>query len=205
MWAPYASDDPPYSYATERLGALIERANSASIFDVLNDFAGAGVEFGVKSAKWDCPWNYEHGDGGLDRGFRVYPDTNTAYCFIIHGSMDPVRVVQIQEGVPRAVAAKRVCEKYGLRKPPWRDRYAQLVLEREAAGKIVNSATLGEALHRAIGIDADPWRNPKLAEAFTRALDEMEEVIPLATEAEMRDWYRVAKARLLSLKEERDA
>ena len=40
-----------------------------------------GAEYSGDSIKIHCPFGHRHSDGGLEKALRVYPSTNSSYCF----------------------------------------------------------------------------------------------------------------------------
>lgn len=131
----------------------IDRANEVSIIAVLKDFLDVEVpDSGDRSWKDWCPFGFEHPDGGRDRGWRVYPSTNSSFCFVMHGGMSPVRLVAIRKDVHPRRAADLILDHYGLLKPRhWRERYNELVASHSRARRSNTSPTaLLEALHAAL-------------------------------------------------------
>lgn len=98
---------------------FVEKANSeVRIEDVLNDHftMDTPVPYDARSWKTSCPFRDEHLDGGLDKQFRVYSDTNTCHCFESHGTFDPVRLWMQGPGVGQRFveAAISLLEAYGI-------------------------------------------------------------------------------------------
>lgn len=112
-----------------RAERTIARADEVSIFTVLKDFLGLTVPVAPDGSSWKtfCPWRDEHPDGGLDKGFRVYPDSNSAHCFVMHGYFTSSRLVAQQFGMRRVSAAEKILRHYDLLRPaPWWERFADL-------------------------------------------------------------------------------
>lgn len=113
-------------------GQLIDRANEIDIFDVLTQFFRIDVPSGGDSFKARCPFAHEHADGGLDKGWRVYSATNSSYCFVMHGILTPVRLIQIKDDIWAKEAAEKLLRHYDLLRPvPWQER-AELLLEQRS-------------------------------------------------------------------------
>lgn len=69
-----------------------------------------------RSLKVTCPFGeIYHRDGGAEASFRIYPDSNSAYCFSCAVAYTPVRlVVAAWDGTPESVAVE-LLERAGLR------------------------------------------------------------------------------------------
>lgn len=172
---------------------LIERANAVSVFDVLHDYFDIDHPRDGGSFKGYCPFGFEHADGGIEKQWRTYPATNTSYCFAGHGSLTPVRLVQIKKDVRATDAATDILRRYGLFTPRhFRERYAELVREREERTRQLGSpAYLVEALRTAVGDGAE---NPEAMERVLQRLDEVLAADP--TEAAVREWFHWARREL---------
>lgn len=85
----------------------------------------------TKSWKTYCPFANEHPDGGIDKNFRVFVGTNSAYCWTMHGYMTPCSIMAIFWGTSRLKAAKKLADMNGLGKRPWRELFAELAAESE--------------------------------------------------------------------------
>ena len=132
---------------------LIERADNVNMFDVLEDFFGLNLPRVGDSYKSKCPFYYEHADGGLDKGWRTYPATNSSMCFPMHGYMGTVRLIQNKYGISSQKAAYKILDNYGLLKPKnYRVRYNDLLLEqeRQEQGAVGNPQNAAAALNMAL-------------------------------------------------------
>lgn len=112
---------------------LVEQANTrVSIFDVLEDFFRIYVPREGLSWKSHCPWSDLHPDGGVSKGFRTYPETNSAMCFVQCGYLTPVRLIARKYHEPEFRSARRLLSFYGVGAPlPWKERWASLSDEPE--------------------------------------------------------------------------
>jgi hypothetical protein len=131
---------------------MIVKADAISIYNVLSDFFQINVP-ADNDFKTYCPFVTEHGDGGADKGWRTYPDTNSSYCFIMHGVMGPVRLIQNLKGLSSVPAAEFLLGHYDMLKPlPWRDRFEALRVEREQQDQegLGSPQDAVEALHMAL-------------------------------------------------------
>lgn len=191
---------------------MVRRANLIPIFDVLEDFFGIIHPRDGESYKGYCPWAFEHADGGLDKGFRTYPATNSAYCFVMHGVLNPVRLIQVREDVRPYAAARKLMEHYGLSTGQhYRERFETLVRERETRrDDLGNPAYLVEALH--LTLSGEPTYaarqfDPDVAGTLEEQLARLDALMarPGTTEVDVRDWYQSARDTVTALLEKTDA
>jgi hypothetical protein len=187
----------------------VERADrEVSIFDVLTDFFNINVPRSGISYKTYCPFAFEHEDGGTDKGFRTYPGTGTAYCFVMHGKLTPVRLIAYSRGWRYDRAARYLLDRYGLLHRPWPERWAELQAERSMSVGIGDPQELVAALHDGIRTHpADPagGLSPKLSRAVEQEMDILDKLL---TEGAGRDaveaWFSQAKVRLIGLLDQED-
>lgn len=193
---------------------LVDRANSmVDLFDVLEEFFGVFHPREGKSYKGFCPFGFEHPDGGMDKGWRTYPATNSSHCFVMHGLLNPVRLMQIKHDEKPVKAAVRLLEHYKLIQPKhWRERYQDLLIEREqrqrSAGnpqhavEALNLALTGIQGYDSRQFDADVMR------AMEIVLDKLDDAVSSDDpEQAIRKWYKAAKkgmARVIQTNRETD-
>jgi hypothetical protein len=185
--------------------SLISRANrEVSVFDVLEEFFNVRHPRDGRSFKGYCPFVWEHYDGGADKGFRTYPGTNTAYCFVQHGSLTPVRLIAISRDWTLHRSARWLLEHYGKLKPKdWQSRWAELT-EPSHGPELGSPAVLVDALHTSLA-DHPNYPTAGLSAALSAAMEPELEMLarmyesPGTTEAEVRIWFDRAKQRLRSV------
>lgn len=183
---------------------LIERANAVSIFDVLEDYFGLTLPREGRSFKSRCPFAYEHDDGGLDKGWRTYPATNSSMCFPMHGFMPPVRLIQIKYREKQVRSAERILRNYDLLKPKhWKQRYQDLLLTLEQKKESVgNPQHAVEALSVALRADPTYTRrqfDPDVMRAMEVVLEKLNEVTATGDPDLVRLWYVKAKSAMLTI------
>lgn len=185
---------------------MIERANAVSIFDVLEDFFGLSLPRSGESYKSYCPWRAEHPDGGLDKGFRTYPGTNTAMCFPMHGFLTPVRLLQEKYQERPYKAAERILRNYDMLRPkPWQERYWELKDEAEESRDLVGNPqhaveALSVALNGVPGYASRQYDRDVL-DAMEAVLDRLNEVVVSGDPQQVRNWYDQAKAIMFKIVE----
>jgi len=125
-------------------GNLIFLANTKISIVTACQWAGISVSEGEGGRKTWCPFGLiSHSDGGVDRAFRVYEDSNSAYCFSCAKYWTPVSLMTEVWDCSRTEAAERMCGTAGITVPGWRERWDSL--QYPAA---VDTASLAEALKR---------------------------------------------------------
>jgi hypothetical protein len=181
---------------------VISQANRAiSVFDVLAEFFDRHPPRTGRSYKSRCPFSWEHYDGGVDKGFRTYPSTNTAYCFVQHGSLGPVRLIQLRNGWTAERSARWLLDHYNLlTDKPWQERWKDLMEERD--DELGSPAVLVEALHTALS-EHPNYPTSGLSPVFAAAMEEhLAKLDALygeeseATDSDVRVWYMAAKEQL---------
>lgn len=184
-----------YSNARE----VLARASRLSIFDVLEDFFGIVAPRSGESWKGQCPFSFEHPDGGMSKGFRTYPATNSGYCFVMHGVMDPIRIMVIRTEERPTTAARLLLEHYGIPlEQHWKDRSRDLIVERSS-----RSTALGDPTWAAHALQTSLERydeysevqfEERVAEAMDVALRELDELMrgTTTTDEDLRTWLRAS-------------
>jgi hypothetical protein len=183
----------------------VDMANrDVSVLKVLKDLWQVYVPEGMGHKSWKtfCPLGWEHPDGGVDKGFRVYEATNTAYCFVMHGSLSPVRLAQIKWGGSNDKAARRLLEMYGLGRRPWRERYEELLEQYERSQQPGIQSNIVEALQVRLSTESNYWAlqyEPSVIEAMERELEELDVLFTGGhpSDEQVRAWYQSAIDRIL--------
>lgn len=98
-----------------------------TIFDALRE-AGVSVPYESElSFQIRCP--FHKGGQELGPSARVYPDTQSMYCFTEHKSWNPVAVLAAHYEISYAEALRRIGEKHGAFTSSGRVRPAQVIAE----------------------------------------------------------------------------
>lgn len=118
---------------------LVVRANEeVPITSVLSEYFNVPVPEQAYGWKTYCVQKWEHKDGGIDRQFRVYTDTNSAWCFAVHGFYTPVRLWRLRSGAATLKdAARELLRVYGIRikEPTYQEQFE--MIRQEASRKAV--------------------------------------------------------------------
>lgn len=194
---------------------IVEKANEiVSIFDVLESEFDISHPRSGNSYKGFCPFGFEHPDGGQEKGFRTYPETNTANCFVMHGSFTPVRLVSVKNEWSFRRSAEYLLRKAGLLDHrPWRERWPEIVQERakaqEAQRELGDRQTLVQALHEALSVHpAYPagGLSPALDDAMEVCLRVLDQLADRGAGPEViQEWFDRSKVRLRKVLDEEEA
>jgi hypothetical protein len=108
------------------------------IEDVINQHFNPDLPVPYHTTSWktSCPFAFEHEDFGFEKQFRVYSETNSCYCFKMHGHMDPVSLWQSRlPGLTKRQAAIDLLETYGIdtKTRNWRERFRETQAEAASA------------------------------------------------------------------------
>ncbi len=100
------------------------------------------VSYG-RSVKVRCPFGeIYHRDGGLDPSFRIYPESNHAYCFACAMGYSPVWLVAQAWGITARQAAAELLERAGIKPVSLADAWAAVA----APDNLPDVTLLAEAL-----------------------------------------------------------
>ncbi len=96
-----------------------------------------------RSVKLRCPFaELYHSDGGAEASFRVYPESNHAYCFTCATAYSPVWLVAQAWGLTARAAAVELLERAGIKPVHLADAWAHAAQRATAP----DAALLAEAL-----------------------------------------------------------
>lgn len=143
------------------------------------------VEFG--SVKVYCPFSILHMDHGTTRSMRVYPESNTAYCFNDCGFFTPTKLAMQAWDLSRAEAVDRLLE----------------TVEQETDNRLDNLFPVGtnppstEALSEALRVYCqrlDGWPEREFKESVIRKLEQCLALLPgVVSNTEAGQWLDACK------------
>jgi hypothetical protein len=171
-----------------------ELANENSDIMAVARFIGMEVpDFSYSaSIKLYCPFGeVSHADGGSSKAFRIYPETNSAYCFACGLHFSPVKLLATATDISTAEAADYLLELAGVTEAGTEERWEQLTSEQESP---ISTAELAEAL-KVYCSRIDPnWAErqlePAVAHTFQRCLGLLGSV---RTSADAEQWLGATK------------
>lgn len=126
----------------------------------------------LASMKLYCPFgDVSHADGGMSKAFRVYPETNSAYCFACALAFTPVSLLAMGKDISKEEAADFLLELAGVTEANSDERWAQLTAPEPVT---INTAELAEALKLFCRRTIPNWEErqfePAVAKLFQRCL-----------------------------------
>ncbi len=145
-----------------------------------------------RSTKLYCPFGeIYHSDQGVERAFRIYVDSNSAYCFACSMYFTPVRLVALAWDLDYVTAATELLDRVGYRPLTLAEAWAKAAQREDPP----DYTSLREALQTYCCRISPDWDRlqfaPVPASALTRCLDLLDRV---HTEAEAREWLEGTKA-----------
>lgn len=170
--------------------SAVELANERmSIFTACNKLGMDIPDYASVSMKLYCPFGHLfHADGGMSKAFRIYPGTNSAYCFASCGYFTPVRLIAMDKDVSNDEAAEMILLETNYVPPDYTSRWAALTEETTQIDKDALANALKLACER-----IDPaWEirqfEEPIAETFQKCLSLLTKV---RTEEETSKWLAV--------------
>lgn len=170
----------------------IELANERySIIQACNKLGMDIPDFSFSSAKLYCPFGHLfHADGGQSKAFRVYPGTNSAFCFAGCGYYSPVRLIATDKGISEADAAESILEETNYVPPDFESRWNALMTEQATP----NPDDLAEALKVACARMEPNWDERQFEEKVSIKLRQCLQLLPkVQTEEDATKWLSMTK------------
>jgi hypothetical protein len=173
--------------------SLIAEANERVSIVLACRLAGVDTEDGrtVGSTKTYCPFGrFYHSDGGKEPAFRVYTDSNSAYCFSCKKYFTPTTLLSDAWDIPKKQAAQELLEKIDYRPLSAAELWAG-VQEKELAP---DTSMLGMALKTyCMRIDSK-WHTSQFEPGVSGYLDKCLSLLDrVTTEDEADKWLETCK------------
>lgn len=130
-----------------------------------------GIATGGRSRKVSCPFGaIYHSDGGVSPAMRIYPDSNSAYCFSCAAFYTPVVLAAKAMDCDRPTAAIRLLDHIGFRPMDLAEQWHQA----RSYEPEINKPILADALKTYCRRIDSQWSQrqfePRVAAALTRCL-----------------------------------
>jgi hypothetical protein len=130
-----------------------------------------GIVEGGRSRKVHCPFGeLYHSDGGVSPAMRIYPDTNSAYCFSCAAHWTPVSLAARAMDTDRRSAALRLLDHVGYRPLSLAEQFRQA----QQYEPELDRASLADALKTYCRRIDDRWATrqfePEVAAVLTHCL-----------------------------------
>lgn len=162
--------------------SIITLANSRMTITEACRLVGVHIgDFTLGSMKTYCPFGgVFHTDGGWSKAFRIYPGTNSAYCFACGAHYTPVKLIARARDLSDEDAAQWILDQTNYVPPDFASRWDALT---KSVPEIDRDA-LAEALSVACARAEPQWEerqfDPEVAASLRRCLD----MLPRVTSAD---------------------
>lgn len=173
--------------------SLIAEANERVSIVLASQLVGIDIEDGrvVGSTKTYCPFGrFYHSDGGKEPALRIYPDSNSAYCFSCKKYFSPTSLVSDAWDISKRRAAQELLDRVGY-KPLTAAELWEGVQEKELEP---DTTMLSMALTTYCKRIDSEWQkhqfHPKVSEVLDRCLSALDKV---TTEQEAEEWLLTCK------------
>ena len=173
---------------------LVRKANEVVSIYAVCDKAGIDYSSYLGSrAKLFCPFgSITHMDGGATRAFRIYEESNTAYCFACSQAYDPVGLYCAITDLSRHDAAEELLAETGWKEETFEEKWARLAEKDETA---FDNSYLPEALANYCGRLEPDWVIKQLEEPYSSALAKCNAIARLVSSQEQAmSWLDSSKA-----------
>lgn len=174
--------------ARERVRLANERMGIAAACRFIGMHMG---DFDIYSVKTYCPFGeLMHEDGGRSKAFRVYPGTNSAWCFACNQYYTPVKLVAFDRDIPEPAAAEIILEEVGYVAPDIESRWAAATAQTAS----VDTDGMANALKTYCARIAPDWEvrqfDDDIASMLRRCLAPLSKV---TNDEEARQWLDTTK------------
>lgn len=149
-------------------------------------WAGMDIPEGWDNRKTRCPFGeIAHEDSGREAAWRIYEDTNTAFCFACGRAFAPVSLMAEIWDCTKAEAAEKMAVMAGIVEPTWREQWAALHEPRP-----VDRTSLAEALKQfCLRVRGPSWEYDQFEPYFSGPLaDCLGVLISVTTDREAAEW-----------------
>lgn len=148
-----------------------------------------------RSAKVHCPFGeIYHSDHGVDPAMRIYPQSNSAWCFSCSHYYTPTLLVARAWDVTLRAAATALLQRTGYRPPSPQDVWDQVVAE-----PAVDRTALAEALKTFCRRAVPHWDAVQFEPDVSEQLDRCLRLLDLVhDEADGRKWLSACKMSMLN-------
>lgn len=182
---------------------LLARAqDEIRIEEILNVYFGYNIPYEARSWKTRCPLAAEHEDGGLDKQFRIYSESNTAYCFESHGRFDLLRLWQMHTHISKkqdAVIDLLEVFEVPYRDVPYQEKFVQIKEKRLNVSVESVVASMNLFLF-SLPRYSELQYSPEMLSGMEDFLSQIKDVCEKAKRfEEVNEWFQQQKVRLETL------
>lgn len=169
--------------------SIVETANNkVDIFDACR-IIGMAVRpaYDVRSIKTYCPFGeISHSDEGASPAFRIYPNTNSAFCFACQTLFTPAKLASMAWDMPLEEAAERLLTETGYKPLSVEEAWQQALNPPEQPPDL---AALGMALRVFCQRQDANWETLQFEPGVSKWLDQCLSLLTyVRTDKEAREW-----------------
>lgn len=171
---------------------VIQLANERmSIIDACNELGMDVFDFSVASLKVHCPFEQiSHPDGGQSKAMRIYPGTNSAWCFACQQYFTPVKLIAMDKDISEQEAAMYILDKTNYVAPDYLSQWEALTEQKIE----LDTDALAEALKVACRRMTPDWEERQFDDDVSNKLRRCLGMLPkLKTPEDASKWLVVAK------------
>jgi len=141
--------------------------------------------------KMHCPFeDVWHSDGGRARAFRIYENTNSAYCFACQQYYNPVRLIALDRDISDEAAAEVILELTGYTEPSVEENWAKVTGHEQE----FSTETLPEALKVACQRISPAWETRQFEEQVAARFRQCLGLLPrVKSEADATLWLDTSR------------
>ena len=168
-----------------------ELANEKVTITTAFSIIGAEVNHYATSTKHYCPFGHiYHADGGSSKALRVYPETNSAWCFAGCGYFNPVKLIAMDKDISEEASAEFLLDFIGYVPPDYESTWDAMMSESPK----VDTSALAEALKLACSRVSPDWEQRQFEPSVAQRLSQCLRLLPrVHTEEEAVKWLAVTK------------
>jgi hypothetical protein len=144
-----------------------------------------------KSVKVRCPFGaVYHIDQGIEPNFRVYPSSNSAYCFRCSTSFTPVKLASMAWDLGPSEAAQALLDRVGYRPLSMAQEWKSVV----TAQPEVDRSSLAQALKVYASRICEDWSDRQFEPVVSAKLDQCLALLDkVVTEEDVKSWLSTCK------------
>lgn len=148
-------------------------------------------DFSLASLKVYCPFGHlYHADEGRSRAMRIYPATNSAFCFASCGYLSPVKLIAIDKDSTEQEAAEWLLEQIGWVPPDYVSQWEAL----EGKPEEIDTVALTGALKTACVAMTPQWEELQFEEDVAVRLSQCLGLVrKVKTKEDADKWMSVSK------------
>lgn len=142
-------------------------------------------------AKTYCPFgDVFHSDRGRSRAFKVFPETNSAYCWACPQYFTPVKLIALNDDITEIEAANKILEMKNYTPPDYVSRWDALQVQ-----PLVDQDALTEALKLACArMVPGQWETLQYVPAVAQKLTQCLTLVRKIQDQDQADaWFAIAK------------